>query len=391
MQRQGSIGQSGAWILGIVFSASAFGGLYGLLKNYTPKSSRSVHSASEESNGHGIEKKDGHDSSEGKSEHNGSEEGASEKSTSSHGASEKESSDSAHGTKEDHGGSAGHTQGAEGHSSGKHEGKSASEGDPKGDSSPDGRVHEAELAQKEKERQGKPTDKKAKTGVHWTYEGRLGPKFWGKLVDDFVTCEKGTKQSPLDLVDADQDARLQPIDFHYEAQDISFENNGHTLLAKFQGSGNYIRHGDDKYNLVQFHVHAPSEHFVDGAPYDLEVHLVHQNAAGKLLVVGVLMEALGKGSPALESLWKDLPLSVGTRGPTIKFTPDALLPKKREYWSYDGSLTTPPCTEGVKWYVMSHPIQISVRQVDQFQAAYRKNSRPPQTLQGRKILKTRSF
>jgi carbonic anhydrase len=119
--------------------------------------------------------------------------------------------------------------------------------------------------------------------------------------------------------------------------------------------------------------------------------LVHQNAAGKLLVVGVLMEALGKGSPALEPLWKDLPLSVGSRGPTIKFNSESLLPKKREYWSYDGSLTTPPCSEGVKWYVMSQPIQISVRQVDQFQAAYRKNARPPQPLLGRKILKTRSF
>lgn len=374
MQRQGSIGQSGAWILGIVLSASGFGGLYGLLKNYTPKSSRSAPSSvAHESGDQGSQSQD-------QSQGRGSDP-----------ESDKENSDPLQPGLGGKGEEDGTIREGSGKSSGTPEANLSTGEDSNDNRSPDGRVHEADKAQKERESHGKLTGSKSKPAAHWTYEGRLGPKFWGKLVDDFVTCEKGTKQSPLDLVDADQDARLQPIDFHYEAQDISFENNGHTLLAKFQGPDNYVRHGDDKYNLLQFHVHAPSEHFVDGAPYDLEVHLVHQNPAGKLLVVGVLMEALGKGSPALESLWKDLPLSVGTRGPTIKFNPESLLPKKREYWSYDGSLTTPPCTEGVKWYVMSQPIQISVRQVDQFQAAYRKNSRPPQTLQGRKILKTRSF
>ena len=388
MQRQGSISQGGAWILGVVISGCIFGGAYGLLKNYTPKSSKSTHAShgEEASHGEGASHDSSHQSNDG-----------------SHGAapvgeeheSPKEGTSAGHGAKDSHGSETGaHENGGKSHESvASHHGN---EGEPAGNhsESPDGKIHEAESARKDKAAKGHKEQShvsKAKGDVHWTYEGRLGPRFWGNITDDFITCEKGTKQSPLDLVDAQQDARLQPIEFHYEAQDIAFENNGHTLIAKFPNPGNYIRHGDDKYNLIQFHVHAPSEHFVDGAPYDLEVHLVHQNAAGKLLVVGVLMEALGKGSPALEPLWKDLPLSVGARGPTIKFNSESLLPKKREYWSYDGSLTTPPCSEGVKWYVMSHPIQISVRQVDQFQAAYRKNSRPPQPLLGRKILKTRSF
>jgi len=375
MQGQGSIGQTSAWIMGIVLSGGLFGGAYGLLKTYPEKSSKSAHAS------HG---KDGKDGVHGDPEH--AEQVADPSSVAGDKDDTKENLSLSHGTKDAH--KKGESQAGEG--------KHGPEGGPESglSASPDGRVHEAEIAQKDKaqkdnQTQGK-TDK-SKREVRWAYEGRLGPKYWGKMADDFVTCEKGTKQSPLDLVDAESDARLQPIEFHYEAQDIAFENDGHTLMAKYPDSGNYIRHGDDKYNLVDFHLHAPSEHFVDGAPYDLEMHLVHRNASGKFLIVGVLMEALGKGSAVLEPLWKDLPVTVGSRGPTVKFNAESLLPKKREYWSYDGSLTTPPCSEGVKWYVMSNPMQISVRQVDQFQAAYRKNSRPPQSLSGRKILKTRSF
>lgn len=382
MQRQGSISQGGAWILGIVLSGGVFGGAYSLLQNYAPKSSKSTHATRGEEASHGGS----HQADEGS---DGAARAGQEHD------SPKEGSSASRGAKETNGVDASlHDGGDKSHDSVEAKQGKLRESEGDNSESPDGKIHEAERAQKDKAEKGHQEQgnlAKAKRDVHWTYEGRLGPRFWGSIADDFITCEKGTKQSPVDLIDAEQDARLQPIEFHYEAQDIAFENNGHTLIAKYPNPGNYIRHGDDKYNLIQFHVHAPSEHFVDGAPYDLEVHLVHQNGAGKLLVVGVLMEALGKGSPALEPLWKDLPLSVGSRGPTIKFNSDSLLPKKREYWSYDGSLTTPPCSEGVKWYVMSHPIQISVRQVDQFQAAYRKNSRPPQALLGRKILKTRSF
>ena len=367
MRGQNPMNQTSAWLLGIVISGGIYSGLYGFLKTYVPKAQTSQ----------------GGDTHSGDSGHK--DEGSS--SENSHG-------EKSHGSENEHSlkNSDGHSNASasESHST-NHE---ANEGNAKtghevASGAPKQSLHEAEIAEQERAKKGQKDDHSQ--SPHWAYEGKFGPRSWGQLSNDFIKCEKGTKQSPIDLVDSNVDSRLQPIEFHYEPQDIALENNGHTLMAKFPDATSYVSHGEDKYKLIQFHFHTPSEHFVDGAPYDMEVHLVHQNPAGKLLVVGVLMEALGKGNAALESLWRDLPVSSGGRGPTLRFNPDQFLPKKREFWNYDGSLTTPPCSEDVRWYVMTKPIEMSVRQVDQFQASYRKNARPPQPLHSRRIVKSRSF
>jgi carbonic anhydrase len=359
MRGQNPMNQTSAWLLGIVVSGGLYSGLYGFLKTYAPKPKANHGSeAKSDASGHGSEGSSS-GNSQGEENHGAAADGSKSGAGDSH--------SNADAAKDSHA-------------------KSEHDDIPSVDKKT---LHEAEIAQLEKAKAGSK-DEHSKS-PHWTYEGRLGPKAWGQLSDDFIKCEKGTKQSPIDLVDSKVDSRLQPIEFHYEPQDIALENNGHTLIAKFSDPTNYVKHGEDKYNLLQFHFHTPSEHFVDGAPYDMEVHLVHQNSGGKLLVVGILMEALGKGNSAVESLWRDLPVSSGGRGPTLRFNPDQLLPKKREYWNYDGSLTTPPCSEDVRWYVMSKPIEMSVRQVDQFQASYRKNARPPQPLHSRRILKSRDY
>lgn len=379
MNSQTPLNQVTAWIAALLLSGGLFGGLYGLLKSMEPRRARSLVNT-EEAQHHADSAK--HDEQMLDSNED------TKSSATKHGAKESSEKSNAHG--ESANGKSGHSS-----SDGDHTQKEPTEltEEDKAALKMDHetvqarREHssgsEAEPAVKEKSN----TEKTAK----WAYEGKSGVYNWGKLSEEFVMCDKGTKQSPVDFVNTEKDARLQPIEFHYQSDDTAFENNGHTLRAKYSGISNFIKHGDDKYNLVEIHFHTPSEHYVDGAPYDMEAHLVHQNPIGKLIVVGVLIEVRGRANKIIEKLWQDLPVSVGNRGPTISFNPELLLPKKREFWNYDGSLTTPPCSEGVRWYVMQSPIEMSIRQLDQFQAAYRKNARPPQPLKGRRLLQSRTF
>lgn len=220
-------------------------------------------------------------------------------------------------------------------------------------------------------------------GPHWAYEGHDGPAVWGGISPAFRQCAAGRQQSPIDLdLTAAAHVKLPPLELHYGPARVIEVDNGHTVEDRVP-RGEYVVHRDTHYELEQFHFHHPSEHTLDGVRFPLEVHLVHRAATGHLLVIGVLVED-GAEHPALEALFHRLP-RVG-ESVTTNVDPSGLLPDDRHYASYEGSLTTPPCTEGVRWIVLTHPIEASGRQIAQFSARYPHNNRPVMPRHGRDIL-----
>lgn len=226
----------------------------------------------------------------------------------------------------------------------------------------------------------------AQTEPGWTYQGKTGPINWGRISAEYQACAKGHDQSPVDLRGAKLNPGLKPIAFHYLAGPVTIENNGHTIEVHVN-PGSYIEADGVRYDLVQFHFHHPSEHTVKGHFTDMEAHLVHRSADGKLAVIAVRMtEERGFPSATLAMLWDHLPTRAGqTEKVADMVNPGGLLPADRGYWTYTGSLTTPPCTEGVRWFVLQQEISISRSQNDAFVALYKMNTRPVQDLHGRKI------
>jgi carbonic anhydrase len=226
----------------------------------------------------------------------------------------------------------------------------------------------------------------AQTDVPWSYRGRTGPMEWGKLSPAYRACSKGLEQSPVDIRKARLNPALKPIEFHYLAGPVTLENNGHSIEAHVS-PGSYIIADGVRYNLVQLHFHHPSEHTIHGDLSDMEVHLVHSSADGKLAVLAVLLsENSDFANATLATLWAHLPAEPGqTEKITDMVNAGGLIPRDRGYWTYTGSLTTPPCTEGVRWFVFEQAIAISRSQYDAFAHLYKMNSRPTQDLHGRKI------
>lgn len=220
--------------------------------------------------------------------------------------------------------------------------------------------------------------------VHWTYEGEGGPQHWGELSEEFVMCGMGKNQSPIDLV-ADADAELPELVFEYDQPGTLLEiNTGHAIQENVN-PGNYLLVRGERFELKQFHFHSPSEHRVNGEVFPMEVHLVHQNQDGEYAVVGLLFEE-GESNELLDRL----PSFRAERGEDPYADPvdyNLLIPNRRDYFLYNGSLTTPPCTEGVAWAVIKQPILASAEQIQH----YRKllgfdNSRPVQPLNARVIV-----
>ena len=222
--------------------------------------------------------------------------------------------------------------------------------------------------------------------VHWTYAGETGPDRWGALQAEWSPCG-GAGQSPVDI---DQTAKseatdhpvLQILHRPHVADEV---NNGHTIQVNYT-QGDTLRLGSDVYVLKQYHFHAPSEHTVRGKHYPMEMHLVHQTDDGRLAVIGVFIEQ-GAHNKAFDPVWSNLPRTAGGEshldGVTVDV--DQLLPRKSAVYRYDGSLTTPPCSEGVKWMVMATPIQLSAEQIGAFRGIIDGNSRPVQALNGRVV------
>lgn len=211
--------------------------------------------------------------------------------------------------------------------------------------------------------------------VHWSYEGEDGPEHWGELSHDFAACSEGQEQSPID-VPSSAPVHSADISFSYQPTALNIVNNGHSVKVNYdQGSSMTVE--DKTYNLLQFHFHHLSEHTVHGGYFDMEMHLVHQSDDGEYAVIGVLLER-GAENSAYAPVWSHMPAEEGEPETVDGVTVDAtsLLPTERTYYRYNGSFTTPPCTEGVKWFVMSNPVELSDEQVDAFKEIYDGNYRP---------------
>lgn len=226
----------------------------------------------------------------------------------------------------------------------------------------------------------------AQNTAPWSYEGRTGPVVWSKLDPAYAACNKGHQQSPIDIRGAHLNKALQPIEFHYISGGVSFENNGHTLMATVH-PGSYIVADGVRYDLVQFHFHHPGEEAIKGNLADMDVHLVHRAADGRMAVLAIrFMQDRDIPNALLSTLWQHLPTAPG-KSETIAepINPGGFLPGDRSYWSYTGSLTTPPCTEGVRWFVFQQDMTMSRSQFKLASALLHNNARPLQEAHGRRI------
>ena len=218
---------------------------------------------------------------------------------------------------------------------------------------------------------------------HWAYEGAGGPNAWARLRPEFAQCSKGLRQSPIDIQGGIR-VQLEAIAFDYKAAPFRVVDNGHTVQVNV-APGSFIEVMGRRYELQQFHFHRPSEERVDGKQFDMVVHLVHKDLEGRLAVVAVLLER-GSAQPVVQSVWNNLPLEKGDEvAVSAVLDPAALLPVERNYYTYMGSLTTPPCSEGVLWMVMKSPMPVSAEQIGIFARLYPMNARPIQAASGRLI------
>ena len=219
--------------------------------------------------------------------------------------------------------------------------------------------------------------------AHWGYGGAGGPENWGLLKPEFATCANGTRQSPIDIRSGIK-VDLEPIQFDYRPSGFRVVDNGHTIQVNLEG-GNSIEVQGRRYDLVQFHFHRPSEERIDGRQFDMVAHLVHKDPEGRLAVVAVLLDR-GSVHPLVQTVWNNLPLEKGSEV-VVRSTLDMnhLLPADRRYFTYMGSLTTPPCSEGVLWMVLQQPVPIAVEQIGVFSRLYPMNARPIQSAAGRLI------
>jgi len=222
--------------------------------------------------------------------------------------------------------------------------------------------------------------------IPWDYEGKRGALAWGKLDPAYKTCSQGHEQSPIDIRGARLNTNLKPIEFHYISGPVTLENNGHTIVVHVD-PGSYIVANGIRYDLVQFHFHHPSEEAVKGKLSAMVVHLVHKSADGKLAVIAVrLAEDRGDANAVLATLWPHLPVKTGqSEKVTDMVSPAGFIPADPGYWTYMGSLTTPPCTEDVRWFVYEQVISLSREQLRMFGALFKVNSRPLQDIHGRRV------
>jgi carbonic anhydrase len=229
------------------------------------------------------------------------------------------------------------------------------------------------------------TTTQAGDAVHWDYSGHAGPTHWGELDPNFRVCQNGKSQTPIDIVST-TDIGLPPLHVHYRTGGKEELHNGHTIQVDYQ-TGSTLTLDERTYELKQFHFHAPSENHIGGHAFPMEAHLVHADAEGRLAVIAVMFEE-GAENPAIATTWAAMPQHAGqhvTLGSRV--SAEALLPADRAYYRFEGSLTTPPCSEGVTWLVMKHPVSASHGQLTKFARAIgHPNNRPLQGLNARAVL-----
>ena len=217
----------------------------------------------------------------------------------------------------------------------------------------------------------------------WSYDGDTGPANWGKINSGWAKCGTGNRQSPIDLRDG-MKVDLEHIAFDYRSSGFNVIDNGHTIQVGV-GLGNYITVQNRTYELQQFHFHRPSEEKINGRGTEMVVHLVHKDGEGNVAIVAVLLER-GAPNSMIQTVWNNLPLEKQqTVSPVVALDVNDILPKKREYFTFMGSLNEPPCTEGVLWLVMKQPMPASPAQMALFSRLYPLNARPIQPGGGRVI------
>lgn len=230
--------------------------------------------------------------------------------------------------------------------------------------------------------------KHTENSLHWGYSGSEGPEFWGDLAANYSTCKTGSNQSPVDIKGSLLDAKLPAIPFKYNMLTPStIVNNGHTVQVNMW-SGGEITVDDIKFKLKQFHFHTPSENKINGQSFPLEAHFVHLSDDKQIAVVAILFSP-GADDATLTNLWEKLPMNKGDESKldSHSLKPLELDDKLANYYRFNGSLTTPPCTEGVRWIVMKQPFGVSKQQVEKLQKALKQaNNRPVQPLNARVIL-----
>lgn len=219
----------------------------------------------------------------------------------------------------------------------------------------------------------------ARASPHWGYDGEMNPAKWGEA---FPLCGAGKSQSPLNIRGPFEKTSLD-MKLDYKPGPLKLLNNGHTIQV-VATPGSTMSLGNEKYELLQFHFHRPSEEHVDGKPSAMVAHFVHKSANGKLAVISVLLSE-GRENSLIQTVWRHAPKSKAPESsvPGVVINPAALMPPKLNFYSYEGSLTTPPCTEGVTFFILQTAVSLSKAQVEEF--PFKMNARPTQPLNGRKI------
>jgi carbonic anhydrase len=242
-----------------------------------------------------------------------------------------------------------------------------------------------------------PANSHAQWKTHWDYEGPKGSDHWNDLDPAYAICNVGKEQSPIDIQSA-QKAELPALQFDSKSGPLKYlVNNGYTIRVNYHdapGAGNLLIVGDKRYQLTQFHFHRPSEEYIHGKPFDMVAHLMYQAADGKVVGVAVLLKA-GGANATIQRLWEHMPKTESKvltdfshqeeEIAGVEINPAGLLPHDVAYYTYMGSVTAPPCTEGVRWYVLKTPVNISAKQINAFAKLYPHDVRPLQPLNGRVV------
>jgi carbonic anhydrase len=226
--------------------------------------------------------------------------------------------------------------------------------------------------------------------AHWGYTGATGPAKWGNLDKNFALCKNGTVQSPINIPDADvRKGDLPSLLFNYKPSPLRIIDNDHTIQVN-HAPGSFVSISGKQYELVRLEFHKPSEIKVSGKDHEMAVHLVHRDKDGKLAVIAVFLDQ-GKENALIKTLWSNLPQAKDKENvvEAVKINAIELLPSDKGYYSFPGSLTTPPCTENVAWFVLKTPIQVSAEEIARFAKLYPMNARPVQPLNERDLVGTR--
>jgi carbonic anhydrase len=234
-----------------------------------------------------------------------------------------------------------------------------------------------------------PTSLRAQWKTLWSYEGPRGPDHWGELDPEYAACSTGKAQSPIDIRTAET-ADFPALQFEYRSEPLKYLiNNGYTIRVNYHdapGTGSLLVVGEKRYQLMQFHFHRPSEEYIHGKPYDMVLHLMHKAEDGKVVGVAVPIKQGGTNA-TVQKIWDHMPAAKSNEEeiPGVEVNPAEMLPHDLGYYEYVGSITAPPCTEGVTWIVLKTPIELSREQIDAFAKLYPHDVRPLQPLNGRVV------